>query len=70
MISVCDYNLRNGRPDVLMDVHTDTYADVHTESSNALDALNSKISPVRFRYTKREVCSSNSSVMAGTVKLF
>ena len=54
--------------DVRMDDLADVYTDVCTESRNALDALKSKISPLRFRCTEREVCSSNiSRVMAGTV---
>ena len=59
------------RTDVRTDVYMDVRTDVLTESRNALDALKSKISPLRFRCTEREVCSSNiSRVMAGTVKLF
>ena len=52
--------------DVHKDVYTDVYTDVRMESRNALDGLKSKISPLRFRCTEREVCSSNiSRVMGG-----
>ena len=54
------------RTDVYTDVHTDVYTDLYTESRNALDGLKSKISPLRFRCTEREVWSSNvSRVMVG-----
>ena len=53
--------------DVRTDVYMDVYMDVRTESRNALDALKSKISPLRFRFTEREVWSSNiSRVMGGS----
>ena len=58
-------DVRTGvRTDVYMDVRTD----VLTESRSALGTLKSKISPLPFRCTEREVWSSNvSRVMAGTV---
>ena len=54
-----------GRMDVHKDVYTDVYTDVRMESRNALDGLKSKISPLRFRCTERQVCSSNISRVSG-----
>ena len=39
--------------DTYADVHTDVYTDVDTESRDALDAVESKILPVRFYWTRR-----------------
>ena len=54
------------RTDVYMDVCKDVYTDVHTECRKALDRVKSKISPLRFRCTERQVWSSDiSRVMGG-----
>jgi len=51
--------------DVRADVYTDVRTDVYTESRDALDAFKSKISPLRFRCTEREVWTSNISRVMG-----